>query len=148
MADLIQDAPPGQATAGWRASEKGSLLIAERDARVRELQKFFLEKAGFTVEFADDGHAAFERAVQMLPDLVITEILIAPVDGLTLCRRLREHALTQGIPVMVFSILSAASRATEAGAQAFLRKPIVESTFIGAVESLMAAQPQPKAEQT
>lgn len=120
------------------------MLIVERDGRVRELQRFFLEKAGFAVEFADDGRAGFERALHTLPDVIVTEILITPIDGLTLCRQLRENPLTSDIPVMVFSILSAASRATEAGAQAFLRKPIVESTFIGAIESLMAAQPTPR----
>jgi CheY-like chemotaxis protein len=122
------------------------VLIVERDDRVRDLQRFFLEKSGFRVEFVDDGRTAFERAVETLPDLVVTEILIAPVDGLTLCRQLRDNARTGGIPVLVFSILSAASRATEAGARVFLRKPIVEATFIGAVESLMAAQPTLKAD--
>lgn len=117
------------------------MLIAERDARTRDLQRFFLERAGFVVEFADDGQAAFVRAVAMVPDLVITEILITPVDGLTLCRQLRAHPQTSAIPVVVFSLLSAAARATEAGAHVFLRKPMVESTFVGAVESLMAAQP-------
>jgi CheY-like chemotaxis protein len=124
-----------------------SVLIAERDDRVRDLERFFLENAGFTVEFADDGQAAFKRAVETLPDLVVTEILIAPTDGLTLCRQLREHSGTSSIPVMVFSVLSAAARATEAGAHIFLRKPIVESTFIGAVERLTAAQPTRRADQ-
>lgn len=145
IADATQDL---ETRRSWPSDGRALVLIAERDARVRELQRFFLERAGFTVEFAADGQSAFERAAQMLPDLVITEILITPVDGLTLCRQLREHPLTSAIPVMVFSILSAAARATEAGAQVFLRKPIVESTFIGAVESLMAAQPTPRAEQT
>jgi CheY-like chemotaxis protein len=83
-----------------------------------------------------------------MPELIVTEILITPIDGLTLCRQLRENEVTAGIPVLVFSILSAESRATEAGAQAFLRKPIVESTFIGAVMSLMAAQHTLAADQT
>lgn len=141
IVDRIQDVVARHTSASLQAGTRASLLIVERDGRVRDLQRFFLEKAGFAVEFAADGQAALERAMQLLPDVIITEILIAPIDGLTLCRQLRENPLTTAIPVMVFSILSAASRATEAGAQAFLRKPIVESTFIGAIESLMAAQP-------
>jgi CheY-like chemotaxis protein len=123
------------------------VLIVERDGRVRDLQQFFLSKAGFVVEFVEDGQSALDRATRTLPDLLITEILIPRMDGLTLCRRLRDERITQGLPVMVFSILSAESRATEAGAQVFLRKPIVEATFIGAVESLMAAQPTQRADQ-
>jgi CheY-like chemotaxis protein len=117
------------------------VLIAERDQNVRELQQFFLQKAGFAVEFADDGQAALERAQSDPPALVVTEILIPRVDGLALCRRLREDPRTAGVPVIVFSILSAAARAAEAGASAFLRKPLVESIFVAAVNDLVAPQP-------
>ena len=117
------------------------ILIAERDQTVRELQGFFLEKAGFAVEFADDGEAALERARAARPALVVTEILIPKLDGLALCRRLREDPLTRDLPVIVFSILAAAARAGEAGADAFLRKPLVESVFVGAVQALAAGRP-------
>ena len=89
-----------------------AILIAERDQTVRELQRFFLEGAGFRVEFADDGQAALDRARLTLPTLVVTEILIPKLDGLTLCRRLREDPATSAIPVVVFSILAAAARAS------------------------------------
>jgi len=121
--------------------EKHVILIAERDQNVRELQQFFLEKAGFDVAFADDGEAALERARTARPSVVVTEILIPRLDGLALCRRLREDPATAGVPVIVFSILSAAARAAEAGASAFLRKPLVESVFVATVRDLVAAQP-------
>lgn len=117
------------------------VLIAERDQTVRELQEYFLGNAGFTVVFADDGEDALERARETRPALVVTEILIPRLDGLALCRRLGEDPATRNIPVVVFSILSAAGRAAEAGARAFLRKPLVESTFVAAVQDLVAAQP-------
>lgn len=117
------------------------VLIAERDQHVRELQQFFLERAGFAVEFADDGEAALERARLAPPAVVVTEILIPRVDGLALCRRLRDDPATRGVPVIVFSILSAAARAAEAGASAFLRKPLVESVFVAAVRDLAAPLP-------
>ncbi|HEX2207914.1 MAG TPA: response regulator [Longimicrobium sp.] len=118
-----------------------AILIAERDQTVRELQEYFLVNAGFTVVFADDGEAALERARETRPALVVTEILIPRLDGLALCRRLGEDPTTRDIPVIVFSILSAAGRAAEAGARAFLRKPLVESIFVAAVQDLVAAQP-------
>ncbi len=117
------------------------ILIAERDQRVRELQEHFLGKAGFVVEFVDDGQAAFERARLTAPSLIVTEILIPKLDGLALCRRLREDPITRDIPVIVFSILAAAARAGEAGASAYLRKPLVESAFVAAVQRLVAAYP-------
>src|SRR5687768_17109978 len=109
------------------------ILVAERDQNVRELQRYYLEKAGFDVEFVDDGQAVLERARPMRPELIVTEILLPKVDGLTLCRRLREDPVTRDIPVIVFSILAAAARAEEAGASAFLRKPLVESIFLAAI---------------
>ena len=117
------------------------ILIAERDENVRELQRFFLGQAGFDVEFVGDGQTALERARAAPPELVVTEILIPKLDGLTLCRRLREDPTTAGIPVIVFSILAAAARAEEAGARAFLRKPLVESLFVATVQNALATQP-------
>jgi two-component system, cell cycle response regulator len=117
------------------------ILIAERDENVRELQRFFLERAGFDVEFVGDGQTALARAQATQPALVVTEILIPKLDGLTLCRRLREHPETAGIPVIVFSILAAAARAEEAGANAFLRKPLVESLFVATIQNALATQP-------
>jgi CheY-like chemotaxis protein len=121
--------------------ERPVILIAERDQNVRELQQFFLDGAGYAVEFADDGEAALESARSAPPALLVTEILIPRLDGLALCRRLREDPVTAAVPVIVFSILSAAARAAEAGASAFLRKPLVQSVFVAAVNDLVAVQP-------
>lgn len=122
-------------------------MIAERDQNVRELQQYFLGQAGFDVWFADDGEAALAKAQMASPVLVVTEILIPKIDGLSLCRRLREDPATQTIPVIVFSILAAAARASDAGAKAFLRKPLVESTFLATVEQVIAAHPRALMEQ-
>jgi CheY-like chemotaxis protein len=115
----------------------GVILIAERDRSVRDLQLCFLNNAGFVVEFADDGQRALDRMRLDPPALLITEILIPKVDGLTLCRLVRGDAALDDVPVIVFSILAAAARANDAGAAAFLRKPLVESTFLAAINGVM-----------
>ena len=111
------------------------VLIAERDQHVRGLQQHFLDKAGFKVEFADDGLTALSVVQASKPALVVTEILIPKIDGLTLCRRIRENPVTQSIPVVVFSVLAAEARALEAGATDFLRKPLIESVFLSVVQN-------------
>jgi CheY-like chemotaxis protein len=113
------------------------ILIAERDRNVRELQSFFLDNAGFAVEFADDGQCALDRVRLDPPALLITEILIPKIDGLTLCRLVRNDTAIDDVPVIVFSILAAAARANDAGAAAFLRKPLVESTFLAAINGVI-----------
>jgi CheY-like chemotaxis protein len=70
----------------------------------------------------------------------VTEILIPGVDGLTLCRRVRDDVTLRDLPVLVFSILAAGTRAREAGATAFLRKPVVESTFLREVAGAIATR--------
>jgi CheY-like chemotaxis protein len=115
-----------------------TILIAERDRNVRELEQHFLERAGFLVEFADDGALALTRARLTLPHLIITEILIPKLDGLQLCRELKQDVTTRDIPVIVFSVLTAETRAREAGAEAFLRKPLVPSVLLGTIHRLAA----------
>ena len=116
------------------------VLVVERDRNVRELQSHFLAQAGFAIEFPETGDLALARAKLISPVLVITEILIAGMDGLTLCRRLRDDPATQSIPVIVFSILAAQARATEAGARAFVRKPFIEQQFLAAVRGVTGVQ--------
>jgi CheY-like chemotaxis protein len=121
------------------------VLIAERDRTVRELQTFFLRRAGFRVVFVDDGNEALAFVRASPPALVIAEILIPKLDGLTVCRELRGDPATRNVPVIVFSILAAAARAAEAGASVFLRKPLIEDAFLAAVEMAMtnnAAAPE------
>lgn len=117
------------------------VLVVDRDRHVRELLSYFLGRAGFVLEFVDDGEAALASAATSACSLVVTEILIAKVDGLTLCRRLRGDAATRHVPVIVFSILSAATRAEEAGASAFVHKPFVEEVFLAAVTRSLANSP-------
>jgi CheY-like chemotaxis protein len=114
------------------------ILVVERDPHIRELEQFFLNEAGFSVEFVDDGASALARARELRPQIVVTEILIPKVDGLTLCRRLKQDAATKEIIVVIFSVLAAAQRSQESGADAFLMKPLEEGTLVSTVRDLLA----------
>jgi CheY-like chemotaxis protein len=120
------------------------ILVVERDEQVRELESFFLREAGFAVEFAADGEEALELARARRPKLIITEILVPRMDGLALCRRVKSDPDLKHASVLVFSILSASVRAQEAGADAFLRKPLVERALLEAVERLLGAGESPE----
>lgn len=124
------------------AAHRALILVVERDPNVQELEEFFLARAGYSVEFVADGLAALERARQTVPDILITEILVPKLDGLALCRKLKSDAATRHIAVLVFSVLLAESRAREAGADAFLRKPLGERRLIDCVSNLIALREQ------
>jgi CheY-like chemotaxis protein len=119
---------------------KAIILVVDRDPHIRELEEHFLNQAGFSVGFASDGANVLAQARKLVPDIIITEILVPGLDGLALCRGLKSDPRTRDIAVLVFSILSAAGRAREAGADAFLLKPLSEHTLVDTVRRLLEAQ--------
>jgi CheY-like chemotaxis protein len=122
------------------------ILVVERNPVVQRLERYFLEQAGYTVEFASDGQAALERARELRPKIVVTEIMVPILDGLSLCRILKSEPETAHTRVLIFSHLHAEDRAREVGADAFLLKPLSEELLIETVEKLIAS-PKLKAEE-
>jgi DNA-binding response OmpR family regulator len=99
------------------------------------------------VEFAGDGVVALERARELRPDIIITEVLVPKLDGLALCRAVKGDVELQFAVVLVFSILSVESRAREAGADAFLRKPLAERRLVETVRDLLRIRREARNEQ-
>lgn len=118
------------------------ILVVERNPAVQRLEKFFLEQAGYSVEFANDGEAALERVRFLKPRIVVTEILVPKLDGLSLCRIIKSDPQTRSTLVLVFSHLHAEDRAREVEADAFLIKPLNEELLIQTVEKLLASREQ------
>jgi len=113
------------------------ILVVERDPDVRDLESYFLNEAGFDVDFAADGAEALEQARALRPDIVITEVLVPKLDGLALCRAIKTDPLLHSTVVLVFSILAVHLRASEAGADAFLMKPLAERRLVDTVRQLL-----------
>lgn len=134
----------------WRPQARSTILPApralilcvERDPHLRELEEYFLDEAGFAVHFAEDGDGALELARSLKPAIIITEILVPKRDGLALCRELRDCAETRHTPILVFSLLAAEARAREAGAAAFLKKPLAEHRLVETVRELLRSYEQ------
>jgi DNA-binding response OmpR family regulator len=120
--------PPGRAL----------ILVVERDPHVRDLEAYFLNEAGYEVEFVGDGATALAMVRDVAPRIVITEILVPKLDGLALCRAIKKDAVLQATAVLIFSILAAERRALEAGADAFLMKPLAEHRLVETVRALVA----------
>ncbi len=127
--------PPGVPLA-IRAG-RALILVVERDPNIRELESYFLNEAGFAVEFAGDGLAALDLARELRPDIIITEVLVPKLDGLALCRIIKDDPSLRATAVLVFSILAVHARASEAGADAFLIKPLAERRLVDTVRELL-----------
>ena len=73
------------------------VLIVEDDAPVRRMLSRSLEAEGFDVSSAADGGRALAAAERSTPDLVVLDVAMPGLDGLAVCRRLREKGMTGGI---------------------------------------------------
>lgn len=127
--------------------QRALILVVERNPVVQRLERYFLEHAGYTVEFASDGQKALDRARELKPSIIVTEIMVPALDGLSLCREIKSNPETAHARVLIFSHLHAEDRAREVGADAFLLKPFTEELLIETASKLIAP-PKAKAEET
>lgn len=114
-------APPAP-TEGLRAR----ILIVDDSYMVAEMLSNFLGKQGCTISYALDGMAALEQVIQSPPDLIIADWVMPNLDGLELCRRLRQnpdHSWVYYIIMTAREGNDSMERALEAGADEFLSKP-------------------------
>lgn len=122
-----------------RAAAKGAILIlvAEKDPITAELEEYFLNREGYDVHIVLDGRKAFDEAEKMQPNLIVLDIILPGLSGLKVCEALKGNPATASIPVLVFSVLDVRERALEAGADAFLLKPIEPAKLIKSVKALL-----------
>jgi CheY-like chemotaxis protein len=120
-----------------RASKQALILVVEQDRHIRALERYFLEQAGYSVEFAEDGIRGLELARKLRPLVLVSEILIPGLDGLSVCRSLKSDPATRQMLVVILSVLAAEERALEAGADAFIRKPLDDSLLIDTLRRIL-----------
>jgi len=129
--------------AAHEAQRRGAVMImvTEHDPITADLESYFLRSEGYEVHVVLDGRTAVQQAVELLPDLIITDIILPGVSGLQVCRQLKADPRTAGIPVVVFSVLDVRERALAAGADAFLLRPLEQPALIDLVRSTLARTP-------
>lgn len=66
------------------------LLLVDDEDRIRRLLKMYLEKEGYTIEEAADGHEAIEKALHINYDLIILDLMMPGIDGIEVCKQIRE----------------------------------------------------------
>ncbi len=118
------------------------VVIIEKDRHMCELVTDFLREASYTTVCLADGYVALDHARANRPALIITEILLPRMDGLALCRLIKNDDALRGTKVMVLSMLSARERALHSGADAFMMKPIEKDKLLETVQTLIATKGQ------
>ena len=117
-----------------------TILVVEDHPLNRGLVVDILEAAGYTMLQAEDGIGLLEQVKAERPDLIILDLQLPAVDGLTLARQLKADPATQGIPVLVttaYAQVGNRERVLAAGCSGFLAKPLDVRAFIQTVGRLL-----------
>jgi DNA-binding response OmpR family regulator len=113
------------------------LLVVEDDPTVAEVVVSYLERAGHRVAHAADGPAALALAEACLPDLVVLDLMLPGIDGLEVCRRLRERG---PVPVVMLTALGEENDRVlglETGADDYIAKPFSPRELVLRVASVL-----------
>ncbi len=102
------------------------ILIVDDEVDFIELMKFRLSSLGYEFLVACDGVQALSQARQFKPDLILLDILLPDLDGLSVCEILRRQPATKKIPVIFMSALTGdvTRRSATIHAQDFFTKPL------------------------
>jgi DNA-binding response OmpR family regulator len=77
-----------------------TVLVIEDDVKITNLLRLYLEREGFAVVAAYDGRAAMESAERVRPSLIILDLMLPHLDGVEVCRRLRERS---DVPILMLT---------------------------------------------
>ena len=77
------------------------ILIVEDERDIVDLLRYNLEEAGFETDYVRNGADALHRAVEKSPDLILLDLMLPEVDGLIVCRLLKNDPRTKNIPVVM-----------------------------------------------
>lgn len=121
-------------------SAEARILVAEDEADIRAIIEFKLGEAGYAVDTADDGLAAWEAFQAAPPDLAVLDVMMPRLSGLDVLRRIRESDAPD-VPVL---LLSAKGRDVDidlgftVGATDYMVKPFSPRELLRRVEGLLA----------
>jgi two-component system response regulator MprA len=113
------------------------VLIVDDDAHIRASLRRTLAFEGYQVREAGDGSGALEAALDELPDLVILDVMLPGMDGIEVCRRLRE---VNDVPILMLTAREGTSSQVEgldSGADDYLVKPFVKDELLARIRALL-----------
>ncbi len=122
------------------------ILIVDDENDLIELVKFRLAGLGCEFLVANDGVQALSQARQFKPDLILLDILLPDLDGLSVCEILRRQPATKGIPVIFMSALSGdvTKRTASMHAYDFFTKPLDLARLKHRIADLLHCEPAGK----
>jgi two-component system, cell cycle response regulator DivK len=118
------------------------VLFVDDDRDARAMYREYLRAMGCRVITARDGRAAIDQALRHVPDVIVMDLAMPRMDGLTATRHLRREESTRRLPIIALTAVPAArDSAREAGCDAFLAKPCLPELLWWEVRSIISRMP-------
>lgn len=105
---------------------KARLLVVEDDVDISNMLRIFFSSQGYDVDVSPRGKEALEKTRQVMPHLIVLDIMLPDIDGYEVCRHLRTHTRTSHIPVIFLTQKDERSdklQGLELGADDYITKP-------------------------
>jgi len=126
------------------ADGKPIVLIVEDNADLRAYIREYLE-ADYAVQEAGNGNEGYDRATEIVPDLVISDIMMPEMDGMKLCRALKQDVRTSHVPVILLTARADTDskiEGLEIGADDYVTKPFDSKELVARVRNLIEQRRQ------
>jgi two-component system chemotaxis response regulator CheY len=117
-----------------------SILIVEDDPNNQRMLSYTLRKAGHEVAIAQNGELGLTALEQNIPDLIMLDVAMPQMDGLTMLRHVRAHPLFHSTPVVILTASSDDHErliAEEQGVSGFLTKPSSSRAILDLVNEIV-----------
>ena len=122
------------------SNELATILIVDDNADMRAYLRTLLLNHYYVIE-APDGQSGLKLAVESVPDIVVSDVMMPVMDGLTFCSRLKQHEATSHIPVLLLTARSSEQQYIEGmqtGADMYMTKPFSADLLVANIASLLA----------
>jgi len=116
------------------------ILVVEDNAEQRELLRFNLKRAGYSVGTAGDGVEAVKKARSIRPDLILLDLMLPELDGFAVCEILRRDTTLAPVPVIMVTALNsqlARLNGLEAGANVYITKPFSVKNLLTRIQATL-----------
>jgi DNA-binding response OmpR family regulator len=113
------------------------VLVVDDEDHIVELARLYLSREGYQVEGVADGAAALTRFGQLKPDLVVLDIMLPGVDGLTICKEIRKQSQVPIIMLTARDEVTDKVVGLEVGADDYLTKPFHPQELVARAKALV-----------
>ncbi|BCJ86014.1 response regulator transcription factor [Effusibacillus dendaii] len=115
--------------------EEGKILIVDDEKEIGELIQLYLEKNGYQIFYADNGHQALEVVKQERPDLIILDLSLPDTNGVEICREIRKGS---DVPIIILSVKRGSDDiilGLDTGADDYITKPFDPRIVVARVKA-------------